>query len=407
MKTRLTATQQYYIDIFNRIVILAPAIAVCAALVFTMGWIGGFFRSTPKGLLILFDVISAGYIISSVFFRKKGILVDERLDMKTLRFGQSLLTVLIIAQWNLITYIFPSREFWGYACLFIILSAFFFDTKSVSVTGLGIIASTVLSWSINPELLPVQDENYTENLILRCVALTLSYAAVYFFVRYAEQFKREVDEMTLELRENSTHFKKLSYDVVTFAGDIIGQRDSLTGEHVSRVKEITCTLLRCLGKQHPEYNLTPAAMRYITAASALHDVGKIRIPDRILLKPGKLTTEEFETMKAHTRYGAEIIDMLPEDTDPVFRKYCHDICLFHHEKVDGKGYPYGLKGEDIPLAAQIVGLADAFDALTTARPYKDAYSSEKAAEIILNGECGAFSEEILACFKLCIEAKEF
>lgn len=181
--------------------------------------------------------------------------------------------------------------------------------------------------------------------------------------------------------------------------NVIEARDVDSGEHVMRVKSITQQLCDRIMTDYPEYGLTPQKVRYITTGSALHDIGKIMIPDAILLKPGKLTAEEFTIMKTHSEKGCIILDRLPADLDEDYIRYAKEICRWHHEKYDGSGYPDGLKGEEIPLSAQIVSLADCFDALTTARPYKEAYSEEKAYRMIMNGECGAFSEKLLNCFR--------
>jgi putative two-component system response regulator len=137
----------------------------------------------------------------------------------------------------------------------------------------------------------------------------------------------------------------------------------------------------------------------ITEASPLHDVGKIAISDTILLKPGKLTKEEFELMKMHTTKGYDIIMKIFDDEDKKYKMYCSSIARYHHEKYDGRGYPEGIAGDDIPICAQIVSLADAYDALLSKRCYKDAYSYDTAFDMIMNGECGAYNPKLLACFK--------
>ncbi len=130
----------------------------------------------------------------------------------------------------------------------------------------------------------------------------------------------------------------------------------------------------------------------------MHDVGKISIPDAILNKPGKLTAEEFDIMKTHTIHGAELLGQIPQMRDLPFFKYAFDIARHHHERWDGRGYPDGLKGDDIPVWAQIVSIADVYDALVSKRVYKDAYSFDKASAMIRNGECGTFNPELLDCF---------
>ena len=134
-------------------------------------------------------------------------------------------------------------------------------------------------------------------------------------------------------------------------------------------------------------------------ASAMHDIGKITVPDTILLKPGRLTRDEFEVMKSHTTRGCDIIRMLSDIQDKDYFEYSYDICRHHHEKYDGNGYPDGLKGEDISIAAQLTGLADVYDALISERVYKAAYSMDKAFGMIVNGECGVFNPKLINCFR--------
>jgi putative two-component system response regulator len=131
----------------------------------------------------------------------------------------------------------------------------------------------------------------------------------------------------------------------------------------------------------------------------MHDIGKIAIPDSILLKPGRLTTEEFEIMKEHTIRGCKIINSASVIQDEEYYMYCYDICRHHHERYDGNGYPDGLKGEEISIVAQVVSVVDVYDALISRRCYKEAYDEEKVFEMILNGECGVFNPKLIECLK--------
>ena len=158
-----------------------------------------------------------------------------------------------------------------------------------------------------------------------------------------------------------------------------------------------------MAKYFPKYGLTPVQIDQIARASALHDIGKIGIPDAILMKPGRLTPEEFELMKTHTTIGCEILESFHKSSDDEFYKYCYDICRYHHERWDGKGYPDHLAGEEIPISAHIVAIADVYEALVSERVYKSAYSSEAAYDMILNGECGQFSPDVIECFELARE----
>ena len=149
---------------------------------------------------------------------------------------------------------------------------------------------------------------------------------------------------------------------------------------------------------HEQYDFSEEEISMISDAAALHDIGKIAIPDEVLLKPGRLTPEEFEIMKTHTTKGCEILESLNYAQDEEYYRYSYEICRHHHERWDGKGYPDGLKGNQIPIWAQVVALADVYEALTGERVYKPVYSHEKALSMIVNGECGQFNPELLNCF---------
>ena len=180
---------------------------------------------------------------------------------------------------------------------------------------------------------------------------------------------------------------------------LLEHRSIESGNHILRIRQLTKILLQEIARCYPEYKLTENDIDCISSASALHDIGKISIPDAILNKPGKLTEEEFSLMKTHTTLGSQMVEHLGDLGDMVFLRYAYNICLYHHERWDGKGYPTGIAGENIPICAQVVGLADVFDALTSPRVYKDAIGDEKAGNMIFNGECGEFSPKVLECFK--------
>ena len=187
--------------------------------------------------------------------------------------------------------------------------------------------------------------------------------------------------------------------MVDVLSTIIEYRSVETGNHVMRIRQYTKALLSKVMETYPEYNLTPEDISSIVSASSLHDIGKISIPDSILNKPGKLTNEEFEIMKGHTTSGAEILKNLNEVGDRKYLRYAYNICLYHHERWDGRGYPTGISGDEIPICAQVVGVADVYDALTSDRVYKKAYSHTKALNMIINGDCGEFSPKVLECLK--------
>ncbi len=181
---------------------------------------------------------------------------------------------------------------------------------------------------------------------------------------------------------------------------VVESRSAETGEHTRRIKYYTRLMLKYVMKYFPNYGLTNAQMDLIARASVLHDIGKIGIPDAILLKPGALTDKEYEIMKTHTTIGCDILQKFYRDTSNEFVRYCYEICRHHHERWDGNGYPDHLAGDDIPLSAQIVAIADVYDALISPRVYKSSYATEVAFEMIMNGECGQFSPDILECFRL-------
>lgn len=211
--------------------------------------------------------------------------------------------------------------------------------------------------------------------------------------------EKQLDERTKELRESKEKLEKSNEFLINALSSVVEYRSLESGEHIRRVKYFTKILIQYLRMYYPEYQITDEQAKLMVEASALHDVGKIAIPDSILLKPGKLTKEEFEEMKKHTIYGCELLEQFKqEDTD--FYRYCYDICRHHHERYDGKGYPDGLAGEDIPIWAQIVSIVDVFDALVTERVYKKPYAVDEAIRMIYDGECGVFSDKILECFRL-------
>ena len=187
--------------------------------------------------------------------------------------------------------------------------------------------------------------------------------------------------------------------MINILGHIVEFRNGESGPHVHHVQTMTRLLLQCLMKKTNSYNLTDEDVLIIRTASALHDIVKIMIDEKILNKPGKLTKEEFEIMKTHSMLGASILKELPTYQKKTLVSVAYEICRWHHERYDGKGYPDGLKGEEIPISAQVVALADVYDALTSERCYKKAFSKEKAMEMILDGQCGAFNPLLLECLK--------
>ncbi|MDE7294848.1 MAG: response regulator [Oscillospiraceae bacterium] len=208
--------------------------------------------------------------------------------------------------------------------------------------------------------------------------------------------RRELEDMVAE------QVKKLSamhISMVQALAELIEFRDCESGEHVKRICGITNVLLQNVAELYPEYELHSGEIRKMVISAMLHDIGKISVPDSILGKPGRLTEAEFEVMKRHTVSGWEILEKVSDIIDEDIYDYCRDICRHHHERWDGKGYPDGLAGDEITIWSQVVSIADVYDALTSRRVYKSAFSHEKAVKMIKGGECGCFNPKILAAFE--------
>jgi putative two-component system response regulator len=211
------------------------------------------------------------------------------------------------------------------------------------------------------------------------------------------ELEKMLAERTEELRRSEEKLKKNNDFLVTALSSVVEFRSLESGEHIQRVKYFTNIILRYVQQNYPQYHLTDEQVEMITSASALHDIGKIAIQDNILLKPGKLTKEEFEEMKKHTTYGCEILEKFNQE-ESEFYKYCYEICRWHHERDDGRGYPDGLSGDEIPIWAQAVSVADVYDALISKRVYKPSFEVHTAIRMIRDGECGKFSDVIMDCF---------
>lgn len=193
--------------------------------------------------------------------------------------------------------------------------------------------------------------------------------------------------------------EKINNMLIHIFSHVVEQMNHESGDHTLHVQITTNLLLNQLVKHTNKYQLSETDIAMISSISALHDIGKITIPETILNKPGRLTWEEFEIMKTHTINGDALLNDIALDQNEKFMVFAHQICRHHHERYDGNGYPDGLKGDAIPISAQIVALADVYDALTSDRCYKSAVSHEEAVAMILRGECGVFSDLLLQCFK--------
>ncbi len=200
------------------------------------------------------------------------------------------------------------------------------------------------------------------------------------------------------LRQQTKKLNHVNEILIDSLSNIVEFRNMESKQHIKRIREYSMCLGKSVLKLYPEYELTPEKLVQIGWASSLHDIGKIAIPDSIILKPAKLTKDEFELIKSHTTKGAEIIQHRVRLNDKAIFDYAYDIARHHHEKYDGNGYPDGLKGDEISIAAQIVSLVDVYDALTSKRVYKVAYESDKAYQMILNGHSGVFSPKLLKAF---------
>lgn len=211
-----------------------------------------------------------------------------------------------------------------------------------------------------------------------------------------EEQEKEIMQKNKELQENNQFLVDALSSVVEF-------RSIESGEHIKRIRYYTRILFDYLQKYYPEYHLTKDEIDSMVRAAALHDIGKIAISDSILLKPGKLTPGEFEIMKTHTILGCEILEQFTTNKENSFYKHCYEICRYHHERWDGNGYPDHLVGDEIPLSAQIMAIADVYDALISKRVYKEAYAPEYAYQIMNEGECGEFAPIALECFNLAKE----
>jgi len=214
---------------------------------------------------------------------------------------------------------------------------------------------------------------------------------------------KELSQQNEELIANRELVEKSYSTIINVLGDVIESRNLESGTHVKNVRTYTKILGMQVMKEFPEYNLTADRVEMIAKASVLHDIGKISISDTVLLKPGRLTKEEFEIMKTHTTKGCEILTKLVDVWSADYQKVSYEIARYHHERFDGKGYPDALAGDAIPISAQLVSLADVYDALVSTRVYKAAYPREEAFRMIMNGECGQFNPKLLRAF---ISARE-
>lgn len=245
----------------------------------------------------------------------------------------------------------------------------------------------------------------SDDSVLRAYELGASdYISRPFDKRIVRQRVSNIMRLYTKQRRLSTMLAQQFYEreresrmLVDIMGGAMELRNGESGPHVQHVRKLTEMMLEHLMRKTDRYHITSSDRATIAAASTLHDLGKLSIPDDILNKPGRLTSEEFEIMKTHTTIGADMLEGMVQYRDSALVRAARDICRWHHERYDGGGYPDGLKGEEIPISAQVVALVDVYDALTSDRVYKKAFSHEKAMHMILNGECGAFNPLLIDC----------
>lgn len=220
-------------------------------------------------------------------------------------------------------------------------------------------------------------------------------------------YRRDIDNIKksqgseLQAVESEKYFN-YNRSMLRTVASLVEFRNAESGDHLTHVNEITRILLEDIAERSPQYGLTKPLIRLYTEASTMHDIGKVTISDSILNKPGKLTPEEREEMKKHTTNGALIIDRMEGDSKEPLYDLCRDIALHHHERWDGKGYPEGLEGDAISIGAQAVSIADAFDALSSRRAYKEPVSCDESYRMIAEGKCGAFNPRLLESLKKCL-----
>ena len=240
----------------------------------------------------------------------------------------------------------------------------------------------------------VVEKPYDANIIRKRIANLID------LWEHKRSLEKLIEEQNKKIQAQNAELRKVNYHIIDTLGSVAEFRNLDTFHHVIHIREFTRILAKCLAECYPEYKLSLTDIEQISYASALHDVGKIQIPDRILNKPGSLTDDEYEVMKGHTLYGSEIIEHITAPSNHEYLKYSKEIARSHHERYDGSGYPDHLVGDDIPIAAQIVGMADVYDTLCDERLYKAAYTPNEAYTMIMNGDCGVFNPKLIMCLRI-------
>ena len=223
---------------------------------------------------------------------------------------------------------------------------------------------------------------------------------------HKKQMEEKVENQMITLRKQykvlqvqADKLQKKNDEIINIVSSVAEYRSLESGSHLRRVKKYTRILGEYVKDNYPEYGLTDELLDVIVSASALHDIGKVAIPDSILLNPGRLSDDEFDYLRSHTIRGAELLDDFKNAWSQDYVKIGKEICRSHHERYDGKGYPDGLVGDEIPISAQLVSIVDVYDAMTNERFYKGALAIERVFYMITNGECGIFSPKLLEAFR--------
>lgn len=223
---------------------------------------------------------------------------------------------------------------------------------------------------------------------------------------YKKTLEEKVENQMLTLRKQyrviqlqADKMQKKNDEIINIVGNVAEYRSLESGSHIRRVKQYTRILGEYVMEHYPEYGLTKETLDIIVSASALHDIGKVAIPDSILLNPGRLSDDEFNYLRSHTIRGSELLEDFKNVWSEEYLRIGQEICRSHHERYDGKGYPDGLVGDNIPISAQLVSIVDVYDAMTNERFYKGALAIERVFYMITNGECGIFSPKLLEAFR--------
>ncbi len=274
------------------------------------------------------------------------------------------------------------------------------------VNGFEVLSRMVRSgWIEDIPVIMISSEE-SDEAVLRAYELGASdYIGRPFDMRVVRQRVSNIMRLYARQRRLSNLLAQQYYErekdsnmLVNIMGGAMELRNGESGPHVLHVRNLTDILLERLVQKTDRYALSSADRNTIAMASTLHDIGKLAITDSVLNKPGRLTPEEYDVMKTHTTLGAQMLEKLNMySSSPVLLKVAHEICRWHHERWDGSGYPDGLKGDEIPISAQVVSLADVYDALTSARVYKEAVGHDEAMRMILDGECGTFNPILIEC----------